>query len=46
MNWRPFDDFTLNGGVAYTDAIVVQFNALRRTAAQIIRAARSCSCRR
>jgi iron complex outermembrane receptor protein len=27
MNWRPFDDFTLNGGVAYTKARVDRFNA-------------------
>jgi iron complex outermembrane receptor protein len=27
VNWRPFDDFTLNGGVAYTKAIVDRFNA-------------------
>jgi iron complex outermembrane receptor protein len=27
MNWRPIDDLTVNGGVAYTKARVDQFNA-------------------
>ena len=36
MNWRPFDDFTLSGGVAYTKARVDQFNVAPGAAATAV----------
>ncbi|WP_234024772.1 TonB-dependent receptor [Tsuneonella amylolytica] len=36
LNWRPFDDFTISGGVAYTDAHVDEFNVAPGAAATAV----------